>query len=235
LWEIIEGKGGIILKPDQPDAIFQAPKLTESNLEICLIQLTVTYDGQDSATARLQVRVHKEMPTQKRREPTIEEVMAEQYRKEAEARDRSRSRGGSRTTVIHHGPSYGFGYGWGPGWGWGWPAHYPIHVPIVIPPPGIDQGPGEIDWDEPVAVPYEDVVTNFPEDIADNYLPQDNPMAEPVPDSAFGGSSPADFMVPPDMGGVGAEPMIMDDPGFGGGGFDEPMIDPGFGFDDFGW
>jgi len=123
----------------------------------------------------------------------------------------------------------------GPGWGWGWPAHYPVYVPIVVPPPGGSQGPGEIDWDEPVAVPYDDVVTNFPEEIANDYLPQDNPMAEPIPDSGFAGSSPADFMVPPDMGGAGMEPMIMDDPGFGGADFAEPMIDPGFGFDDFGW
>jgi hypothetical protein len=237
LWEIIEGQGAIILKPNQPDAIFQAPKLTDTKLEIFLIQLTVTYDGQESATARMQVRVHKEMQTAKRPEPTIEEVMAEQYRSESEARERRGSSGGSRTTVIHHGPSYGMGYGWGmgPGWGWGWPAHYPIYVPIVVPPPGGSQGPGEIDWDEPVAVPYNDVVTNFPEEMANDYLPQDNPMAEPIPDSGFAGSSPADYMVPPDMGGAGMEPMIMDDPGFGGADFAEPMIDPGFGFDDFGW
>lgn len=232
-WEIIEGQGGLLLKPDQPDAIFQAPKLADTSLEIFVIQLTVGYQDQESATARMHIRVHKEMPTRKRREPSIEEVMAEQYRMEAEAKEHRRPRGSNRTVVVHHGPSYG--YGWGPGWGWGWPAHYPIHVPIVIPPPGGDLGPGEIEWDEPVAVPYDDLVTSFPEEIANDYLPQDNPTAEPIPATAFAGDNPADFMVPPDLGGEGMEPMIMDDPGFGGIDFAEPMIDPGFGFDDFGW
>jgi hypothetical protein len=239
LWEIVEGRGAIILRADRADAIFQAPKLTDADMETFVIQLTVTYPGQESATARMLVRVHREMPTPKKREPTIEEVMRDQYAREAEARRNRRSSG--TTTVVHHGPSMGWGapgwgWGWGgPGWGWGWSAHYPIHVPIVVPPPGSSQGPGDIDLGNPVAVPYDEMVTTFPEEIADNYLPQDNPMADPIPDSAFGGSNPADFMAPPDMGGIGAEPMIMDDPGFGGGGFDEPMIDPGFGFDDFGW
>jgi hypothetical protein len=30
-------------------------------------------------------------------------------------------------------------------------------------------------------------------------------------------------------------PPMMDDPGFGGMDIAEPMMDPGFGFDDFGW
>ena len=116
-------------------------------------------------------------------------------------------------------------------------AHYPVHVPIVVPPPGIDWGPGDMDWDEPVAIPYDDMVTTFPEEIAADYLPQDYPGAEPIPDQPFAGTSPTDFIEPPDFGGTddfgGSEPMI--DPGFGGTDFAEPMIDPGFGFDDFGW
>ena len=77
LWEIVEGQGGIILRPEQPDAIFQAPKLSDSAMETFVIQLTVTYEGQESATARMLVRVHREMPAPKKREPTIEEVMRE--------------------------------------------------------------------------------------------------------------------------------------------------------------
>ena len=102
---------------------------------------------------------------------------------------------------------------------------------IIIPPPGTDWEPGIGEWDEPIAIPYEEVVTTFPEHIADDYLPQDYPGAERVPDMGYAGGSPTDFIEIPQ----GAQ-HDFSDPGYEAGMDDaEPMVDPGFGYDDFGW
>jgi hypothetical protein len=93
--------------------------------------------------------------------------------------------------------------------------------------------PGDGNWGDPVAVPYADLVTTFPEHIADDYLPQDHPGAEAVPEMGMAVGSPADFIdLPSNAGGERGEPP--DDLGLRGG-FDEPMIDPGLVVDDFGW
>jgi hypothetical protein len=234
-WEIVEGEGGKIYNADKAEAIFQAPTI-ENELEVFVVQLTAEYPVQKPSRARLHIRVHKNPPE---KEKSIQQIMAETYRREEEARDRRRSRSRASSTIVHHHayPPWHFGFSWG----WGWPVYYPIYVPIPLPPPGIDWQPGDGDWLEPTPLPYDEMVSTFPEHIADDYLPQDYPLAEPMPD-AFVGDSPHDFIEVPDMGG-GADfgppdfgpPGFMDDPGFGGVDFAEPMIDPGFGFDDFGW
>jgi len=193
---------------------------------------------QKPSRATMHIRVHRE-----RSEPSIEQKMAELYEKE-EARRQERNKNRSRSTVVHHVyPSWHYGYSWG----WGRPIYYPAYVPIILPPPGIDWEPGDGEWIEPAPLPFDELVTEFPEHIADDYLPQDHPLADEMPASAFIGNSPADFVEPPDFimpppgaGGLDSPgfvegPGFMDDPGFGGAGFAEPMIDPGFGFDDFGW
>jgi len=242
-WEIVQGTGGVLYNDDQYEAIFQAPVI-ESEIEVFVVRLTVGYPGGQRASNSIHLRVHRDQPQPEANEETraIEDVMTDHYRREKDARDRKKKSSRTRTSaVVHHsvGGYYGgFGYrgpGWGWGYGWGWPTYYPVYAPIVIPPPGVDWGPGDGHWDNPIAIPYDDLVSTFPEHIADDYLPQDFPGAEELPDMGYVGGSPADFIEIPDMGGSGfAEPM--GDPGFGGGmGFDEPMIDPGFGFDDFGW
>jgi hypothetical protein len=246
LWEIAQGQGGTLYNEDQYEAIFQAPKITDE-IELFVIRLTVAYQGAQPAHATMHIRVHRDMPDQSaqttKREESIEDVMADFYRREKASREanKERNRRNQPTVIAHHtyrGFHGGWGWGgpgWGWGWGWGWPAHYPIYAPIVVPPPGIDWGPGDGNWGEPIAVPYDDLVTTFPEHIANDYLPQDYPGAEPMPDMGSVGGSPLDFIdVPPgaqgDFGGAGM------DPGFDSGmDFAEPMIDPGFGIDDFGW
>lgn len=245
-WEIVQGEGGTLYNEHQYQVIFQTPKI-ESDLELFVIRLTVEYLGEQPAHATAHIRVHRDMP-QAKPEPKkkdIEDVMADFYRKESAAREANRQRvEESRSRVVsHHTYSYvgfhgGFGYrgpGWGWGYGWGWPAYYPIYAPIVVPPPGIDWGPGDGNWGEPIAIPYDDMVTTFPEEIANDYLPQDYPGADQVPDMGYAGGSPTDFIDIPagaggDFGGAGMDPGFDD-----GMDFAEPMIDPGFGFDDFGW
>jgi len=235
LWEIIEGEGGELINADKTEAIFRAPVLEDKSLEVFVIQLTAQYQGQEPATARLHVRVHKELPEKTAEQQTAEDEMtsyikslskkqkkklAKQYRKQAR----------SRTAVVQSSPypSWHFGFNWG----WGWPVYYPIYVPVIVPPPGGEWLPGEGEWPEPTPLPYDEIVNEFPSDIADNYLPQDFPLADEVPELGFGGM-PGDVFDPGFGGG-------FDDPGFGGG-FDDPGFgggfdDPGFGggFDDFG-
>jgi hypothetical protein len=242
-WEIEQGQNGVIYGEDQFEAIFQAPKI-DTEMELFAIRLTVNYPGDRPAHATMHVRVHRDMPPAeqpKAREMSIEEVMTNYYREEQEARERNKERVRRQQpqVVAHHtyrGFHGGWGWGgpsWGWGYGWGWPAYYPVYAPVVIPPPGIDYGPGDGQWDEPIAIPYDDVVTNFPEHIADDYLPQDFPGADPVPDMGDAGGSPTDFIdIPPNSGGGFREPPddFGSDPAFG-----EPMIDEEFFADDFGW
>ena len=242
-WEIAQGPGGVLYNEDQYEAIFQTPKIT-SDLELFVIRLTVTYPGDQPAHATVHIRVHRDMPQAKQeKKKDIEDVMAEFYRKESDAREANKQRvKQSQSRVVSHhtytGFHGGFGYGgpgWGWGYGWGWPAYYPIYAPIVVPPPGIDWGPGDGNWQEPIAIPYDELVTTFPEHIADNYLPQDYPGAEAVPDMGSAGGSPTDFIdIPPGAGRDLSAPAVDS-------GFEvemdlfEPMIDPDFGFDDVGW
>jgi hypothetical protein len=242
-WEIAQGQGGVIYDEDQFEAIFQAPKIN-TGMELFVIRLTVSYPEARPAHATMHIRVHRDMPQAqpKVREQSIEEVMTNYYRAEEEAREKNRERvRRSQPTVISHHTyrgfhGYGFGGpGWGWGYGWGWPAYYPVYAPIVIPPPGIDYGPGDGHWDEPIAIPYDDVVTTFPEHIANDYLPQDFPGAEPVPDMASVGGSPSDFIQYP-SGVQMNDPGPAPDPGFEAEmDIFEPMIDPGFGADGFDW
>ena len=242
-WDIVQGTGGTLYNEDQYQVIFQSPKITDE-IELFVIRLTVTYPGDQPSHATVHIRVHRDMPqAKKEKKKDIEDVMADYYRRESDAREanKQRLRDSQPRVVSHHvytGFHGGYGYGgpgWGWGYGWGWPAYYPIYAPIVVPPPGIDWGPGDGIWEEPIAIPYDDLVTTFPEHIANDYLPQDYPGAEQVPDMGHVGGSPTDFIdIPPGAGKDFSEPAF--DPGFEVEmDFAEPMIDPGFGFDDVGW
>jgi hypothetical protein len=246
-WDIAQGQGGTLYNEDQAEAIFQAPAIA-SEIELFVIRLTVTYAGLQPAHATMHIRVHRDMPqTKEEKKRDIEDVMADFYRKESASRDANKQRvKESQSRIVSHhtysGFYGGYGYGgpgWGWGYGWGWPSYYPIYAPIVVPPPGIDWGPGDGDWGEPIAVPYDDLVTTFPEHIANDYLPQDYPGAEQVPDMGYAGGSPTDFIEIPSgvHGDTGGGDMDYGyDPGFEAEmDFGEPMIDPGFGVDDFGW
>jgi hypothetical protein len=209
-WDIVQGQGGRIYNDDQAEAIFQAPTIS-SEIELFVIRLTVAYPGQEPAHATMHIRVHRDIPqAEEENKRDIEDVMAEYYRKESAAREANKKRiKESRSRIVSHqtysGIYGGFGFGgpgWGWGYGWGWPSHYPIYAPMVVPPPGIDWGPGDGDWGQPIAVPYDELVTTFPEHIADDYLPEDYPGAERVPDMGDVGGSPTDFIdIPPGVGG----------------------------------
>jgi hypothetical protein len=233
-WEIVEGEGGELLKADEAKAVFRAPTLEGKSLEVFVVQLTASYEGQEPATARLYIRVHQELPAKTVQQEAAEKEMvdyfkglskrerkklARQYRKE----QRKQARG--QTTVVHGSPYPHWHFGFH--WGWGWPVHYPIFVPIPIPPPGGEWLPGDGEWVEPAPLPYDEIVNEFPSEIADDYLPQDFPLADEIPELGFG-DMPGDFYDPAIAGG-------FDDLGGGfddyGGGFD----DFGGGFDDFGW
>lgn len=246
-WEILEGDGGELVNADSPEAIFRAPVLEDKSLELFVIQLTAQYKGADPATAQLHVRVHKELPEKTAEQAAAEDEMVD-YIKGLSKRQRKklakqyRKQARKQTVVVQSSPypSWHFGFSWG----WGWPVYYPIYVPIVVPPPGGEWLPGEGEWPEPTPLPYEEIVNEFPADIAQDYLPQDFPLADEVPGLGFGGDMPGDFFDPGMAGG-------FDDPGFGGGfddfgggvddfggGFDDfggGFDDFGGGFDDFGW
>jgi len=248
-WEILEGEGGKLLKADKAEAIFQAPTLDEKSMELFVVQLTATYQGQEPATAQLHVRVHKELPEKTAQQAESEEEIV-QYMKSLSKKQRKklakqyRKQRRNQTAVIQSSPypSWHFGFSWG----WGWPVNYPIYVPIIVPPPGGEWLPGEGEWPEPTPLPYEEIVSEFPADLADNYLPQDFPLADELPGGGFFGDGPGDFYEPgfdegfgPGAGDFGGG---FDDMGAGfddfGGGFDDfggGFDDMGGGFDDFGW
>ena len=232
-WEILEGDGGELVNADSPEAIFRAPVLEDKSLELFVVQLTAQYKGAAPATAQLHVRVHKELPEKTAKQAAAEDEMVD-YIKSLSKRQRKklakqyRKQARKQTVVVQSSPypSWHFGFSWG----WGWPVYYPIYVPIVVPPPGGEWLPGEGEWPEPTPLPYEEIVNEFPADMAQDYLPQDFPLADEVPGLGFGGDMPGDFF-DPDMGGG------FGDPGFGGG-FDDfggGFDDFGGGFDDFGW
>lgn len=221
--------------------------LEDKDLEVFVIQLTADYANQEPAKARLHVRVHRELPEKTAQQEAAEDEMA-RYVKSLTKRQKKklakeyRRQSRSNTTVVHNSPypSWHFGFYWG----WGWPVYYPIYVPIIVPPPGGEWEPGDGDWLEPTPLPYDEIVSSFPEEIANDYLPQDFPLAEEIPEIGYLGGGPGDTFDPDFGGDYGG----FDDPGFGGG-FDDPGIgggfdDPGFGggfddfgggFDDFGW
>ena len=241
-WEILEGEGGKLLKADQAEAIFQAPVLDQKSMERFVVQLTATYQGQEPATAQLHVRVHKELPEKTAQQMESEQEMVDSIRRMSK-RERKKlakqykKQRRNQTVVVQSSPypSWHFGFSWG----WGWPVNYPIYVPIIVPPPGGEWLPGEGEWPEPTPLPYEEIVSEFPSDIAEEYLPQDFPLADELPGGGFFGDGPGDFYEPgfnegfgPGAGDFGGG---FDDFGGGfddfGGGFD----DMGGGFDDFGW
>lgn len=251
-WEILEGEGGELLNADQAEAIFRAPVLKDEKIELFVIELTAQYAGQEPATARLHVRVLDELPEKTAQQQSAEDEMVgyikgltKKEKKKLAKQYRKQSR--SRNVVVQNNPypSWHFGFSWG----WGWPVNYPIYVPIIVPPPGGEWEPGVGEWPEPTPLPYDEIVNEFPSDIADNYLPQDFPLADEVPGLGFGEGMPGDFF-DPGMGGGFNDPGFgggFDDPGFGGG-FDDPGFGGGFddfggggfddfggGFDDFGW
>ena len=219
-WEILEGEGGELVNADRAEAIFRSPVLEDKEIELFVIQLTAQYEGQEPAKATLHVRVLKELPEKTVQQQAAEDEMvsyikglskrqkkklAKQYRKQARR----------QTVVVQNNPypSWHFGFHWG----WSWPVRYPIYVPIIVPPPGGEWLPGEGEWPEPAPLSYDEIVNDFPDDIADNYLPQDYPLADEIPEIDLGGG--------------------FDDPGFSGG-FDDfggGFDDFGGGFDDFGW
>lgn len=233
-WEILEGEGAELTNADSAEAIFRAPTLEDKSIELFVIQLTAEYEGQEPATATLHVRVLKELPEKTVQQQSAEDEMvsyikglSKKEKKKLAKQYRKKSR--SRTVVVQNNPypSWHFGFSWG----WGWPVSYPIYVPIIVPPPGGEWLPGDGEWPEPTPLPYEEIVNDFPADIADNYLPQDYPLADEIPELGFGGGMPGDVFDPRFGGG-------FDDPGFGGG-FDDPGFGGGFddfggGFDDFG-
>lgn len=220
-WEIVEGEGGKLLKADRPEAIFQAPTLEDKSMELFVVQLTATYKGKEPATAQLHVLVHKELPAKTAAQEKAEDEIVQRYsgmsrkeRKKLAKQYKKRSR--SRTRVVQSSPypAWHFGYSYG----WGWPVSYPVYVPIVVPPPGGEWSPGVGEWPEPAPLPYDEIVSDFPRDVSDNYLPQDFPLADELPGGGFFGDGPGEFY----------------DPGFGGGGFGGGYDDFGGGYDDFG-
>lgn len=244
-WQILEGEGGELLNADRPEAIFRAPVLEDKEIELFVIQLTAQYAGQEPATAMLHVRVLKELPEKTAQQQEAEDEMVSYIKGLTKKQKRKLAKQYRRQTrnqavVVHNNPypSWHFGFSWG----WGWPVYYPIYVPIIVPPPGGEWLPGEGEWPEPTPLPYDEIVNEFPSDIADNYLPQDFPLADEIPEIGLGGGMPGDFFDP----GIDAG---FDDPGLGGGfdgGFDDGFgggfddfgggfDDFGGGFDDFGW
>lgn len=203
-WEIVQGVDGVLYNDDEAEAIFQAP-IIGSDVEVFVVRLTVEYPGGERASNSVHLRVHRDDPNMEpaTTEESIEDVMAEYYRREEEVRERNRRTSETETVIIDHGfRGYhgGIGYagpGWGWGYGWGWPARYPVYAPVVVPPPGIHWSPGVGTWENPVAIPYDDLISTFPDHISNDYGPQDYPGDRATTGSEGSGAIDTDFIVIP--------------------------------------
>ena len=96
--------------------------------------------------------------------------------------------------------------------------HYPSYVPVEVPGPGGTVAPGDAGWSAPAPIPYDEMVTTFPEEVADQYLPQDYPQGSVIRPSMTDYSG---HVIPP------ADPT--------GGGAAPTAVDPAFATDPFGW
>jgi len=117
-WKIVSGKGGKLIDPKTPDAVFYAKKIKEQT-ELFELQLTTKFENRKKTKASILVQVHKRP-------------------------DKSES--GSKT-VVHRraGPWIGFGLGFGFGYLWNYPIYVPIIIPVPpeeVWPPG-EQLPAE--------------------------------------------------------------------------------------------
>jgi hypothetical protein len=177
-WSIVEGEGGTLIKSEQQDAVFLAPKV-ERGVREFLVQLVVSYEGQPSSTRQLRIRV---VPTDPAAaldgsDPDDTDWLDSFYDGKNAA---DRSGGGSQIVVPGTsgggGPTVSIGVrrgrgGWHGGVGVGVriPLSYPVTQPVDVPAPGRSSMPGEGKWDAATPVPYDELQTTFPPSIAERY------------------------------------------------------------------
>ena len=187
-WTIVEGgDDGRLFDGDKQDAVFLAPKIAQGTRDF-LLQLTVTYREQAPSVRRLQIRVLSEAaakPADGSGDDT--QWLQDFYKKAEEQEDKKKSQAPTMVvpntgTTMHFGVSP-WGRGWGGSMGYSWTMNYPITQPVTVPPPGQTHQPGEGSWDMAKPVPYGELSTRFPSDVADRYSPADDPAAESDPGS----------------------------------------------------
>jgi hypothetical protein len=221
-WRIVEGERGKLIGADRPTAVFLAPSV-EHGVVTFLVELTVTYADQPPSTRRVRIRVLSD-PSADTADPDDgdTEWLQEIYRSAREAEERRRNNAPSLVVPGGSQPRVNIGVGVGPGgWhggvGFSFSLSYPISQPVPVPSPGQTRVPGEGAWASPRPVPYDEVATTFPASVAESYLPQDYPLND---GPALGDLSPTP---------VTARRTLNLRPAA------EPLVDPGFAADPFGW
>jgi hypothetical protein len=181
-WVVIEGgDDGRLFDGDKQDAVFLAPKVAQGTRDF-LLQLTVTYREQAPSVRRLKIRVLSEAAANASGDSGDDtQWLQDFYKKAQEKEDKKQSQ--APTIVVPNGGTtmrFGmspWGWGWGGSMGFAWTMNYPISQPVSVPPPGETHQPGEGSWDMAKPVPYGELSTRFPSDVADRYSPADDPTA----------------------------------------------------------
>jgi len=191
-WRIVEGEGGKLFSADQEDAVFLAPKV-ERGVKEFIVELNVMYADQPMSTRELRIRV---LPT----DPAAAEESSDDdgtpqwiddhYRRAREAEERKQQEGSAGSTGGgggkrgKSGPTVSVGVAGGSGGTRGgvgvrWSLNYPVTQPVDVPPPGQSRKPGEGTWEPAHPVPYDELSTTLPPDIAERYRNEDE--APPAP------------------------------------------------------
>jgi hypothetical protein len=183
-WRIVEGEGGMLIRPEQPDAVFLAPRV-ERGVRQFVIELSVTYPEQPPSTRQLQIRV---LPADPRAALEGADEQDTHWLNEfySDVRERESERQSNSGTVAprSNNPSVSIGVGrsssgnWSGGVGFRWSMSYPLTQPVTVPPPGQTRQPGEGSWEAARPVPYRELSTTFPADVAERYSPQDCPLPD---------------------------------------------------------
>jgi hypothetical protein len=179
-WRIVEGEGGRLFSADQEDAVFLAPKV-ERGVKEFVLELSVMYADQPPSTRELRIRVLPTDPEAAEEDPGdgTPQWLEDHYRRAREAEEKKQQEGRSTGAVSgKSGPSVSIGVAGGSGGtrgsvGFRWSLSYPITQPVDVPPPGQSRKPGEGTWEPAYPVPYDELSTTLPPDIAEQYRIED--------------------------------------------------------------
>jgi len=193
-WRIVEGEGGQLFAADQEDAVFLAPKV-ERGVKEFVVELSVMYADQPPSTREIRIRV---LPT----DPAAAEEDAgdhgtpqwieDHYRRAREAEEQKQEEARAATAGVvggTSGPTMSVGVAGGSGGyrggvGFRWSLSYPVTQAVTVPPPGQSYKAGEGTWESLRPVPYDELSTTLPPEVAERYKTEDEaPPASPETES----------------------------------------------------
>ena len=178
-WRIVEGEGGQLFAADREDAVFLAPEVDKGVKEF-LLEVMVRYADQPMSTRQLRIRVFPEDPAAAE-DPDGDgtpQWLTDHYRRAAEAEQQKQSLPPPAAAMGGGGPTVSIGVAggsWGTHGGVGvrWGLSYPLTQPVDVPPPGQSHKAGEGAWAPARFVPYDELGTTLPPEVAEPYLSDD--------------------------------------------------------------